>query len=155
MNKTAERLKESIKKSGISQRELETITGIPHSAIQRYASGSTERIPSGRLLILASALNVSFSYLSGSDYEMAPEDAELIKSLGHIYPKEDLPDDVAALDVLFRELGWELFCANGEYYLGEIGLLSDADVKRLKTAAVSALKVTYDMMVKERGICHA
>ena len=69
MSKLSERLKNAIKDSGLSQRELEIKTGIPHSAIQRYASGYTDRIPIGRLELLAEALGVSAEYILGWDEE--------------------------------------------------------------------------------------
>ncbi len=61
------RLKKAIQSSGFSHRELESITGIPHSAIQRYASGATERMPIDRLELLAKALNTTAEYLIGWD----------------------------------------------------------------------------------------
>lgn len=69
MSELSERLKSAIKSSGLSQRELETKTGIPHSAIQRYASGNTDRVPIGRIELMASALGVSAEYLLGWDEE--------------------------------------------------------------------------------------
>ena len=54
-----------INNKGLSYRELEVITGIPHSAIQRYASGTTDKIPISRLKLLASALGTTAEYLLG------------------------------------------------------------------------------------------
>ena len=42
---TAERIKELIEQSGKSYQELEAITGIKKSSLQRYASGTTKKIP--------------------------------------------------------------------------------------------------------------
>lgn len=67
MSEISERIKASIKKSGLSQRDLELKTGIPHSAIQRYASGTTERIPISRLEKLAIALGTTAEYFLGWD----------------------------------------------------------------------------------------
>jgi transcriptional regulator with XRE-family HTH domain len=39
------RLKESILKSGYSYAELEKLTGISRSSLQRYANGVTAKIP--------------------------------------------------------------------------------------------------------------
>ena len=41
------------------------MTGIPKSAIQRYATGETEKIPLDRLELLAQALGISSAYLMG------------------------------------------------------------------------------------------
>lgn len=65
MNELSKRLKQAIKESGKSHRELEAITGIPHSAIQRYAAGATDNIPIARLKILAEALGTTASALLG------------------------------------------------------------------------------------------
>lgn len=47
----------------MSQRELEAKTGISHAAIQRYASGSTDRIPIRRIEKSAEVLNVPVAYI--------------------------------------------------------------------------------------------
>lgn len=66
MNPIAIRLQECVReKNNISARRLEEITGIPKSAIQRYISGTTDRIPIDRLKLLASALGVTPAYLMG------------------------------------------------------------------------------------------
>ena len=67
MSELSERLKKAIKDSGLSQRELEIKTGIPHSAIQRYASGTTDRIPISRIKTLANALGTTAEYILGWD----------------------------------------------------------------------------------------
>lgn len=59
------RLLDSIKNSSLTYPQLEKITGIPKSAIQRYATGETKKIPSDRLNKLSLALNVSTDYLLG------------------------------------------------------------------------------------------
>lgn len=65
MNEIAARLAAAIKKKGLSTRELGDRTGVPKSAIHRYAAGKTERIPVDRLERLASMLDVSTAYLLG------------------------------------------------------------------------------------------
>ena len=59
------RLKESIDKSGLSYVELERITKIAKSSIQRYASGSTKKIPIDAIQAIASAVGVSAAYIMG------------------------------------------------------------------------------------------
>lgn len=61
----AARLMAAIKKAGLSYGELATMTKIPKSAIQRYATGETEKIPLNRIRALASALNTSASIILG------------------------------------------------------------------------------------------
>ncbi len=70
----AERLSLAMEYAGISQRELERLSGIPQSAIQRYASGTTDKVPLDRIETLARALNVSAKYLVGwSDVMREPD----------------------------------------------------------------------------------
>ena len=59
------RLKESIDKSGLSYVELERMTKIAKSSIQRYASGSTKKIPIDAIQAIASAVGVSAAYIMG------------------------------------------------------------------------------------------
>lgn len=49
-------LAEAIRKSGKTYKELENLTGIPKSAIQRYATGVTRKIPADRLDALKQCL---------------------------------------------------------------------------------------------------
>lgn len=67
MNELAMRIKSAIENSGLSQREIEIKTGIPHSAIQRYASGNTEKVPIKRVEAIAKATGTTAEYLLGWD----------------------------------------------------------------------------------------
>lgn len=66
------RLKESIEKSGLSYVELERITKIAKSSIQRYASGSTKKIPIDAIQSIARAVGVSAAYIMGWESNAAP-----------------------------------------------------------------------------------
>ena len=79
MNEIANRLSAAIAASRYSYGELSKLTGIPKSAIQRYATGATEKIPLERLRALASALGVPLSALTPWE-ETAPA------------PREELPE---------------------------------------------------------------
>ena len=84
MSDINERLHWSIVFSGYSYGDLARITGIPKSAIQRYATGETEKIPLDRLEKLADAMHISAQYLMGWDEEKEPlvnEDEELTELL--------------------------------------------------------------------------
>lgn len=65
MSTVSERLLCAIKEKDVSYGELSIATHIPKSAIQRYATGETEKIPIDRLEQLAKALGVSAAYLLG------------------------------------------------------------------------------------------
>jgi len=67
------RILESINNSRLSYGELSKITRIPKSALQRYATGETEKIPINRIEEIAKATHVSPKYLMGWDDE--PKDS--------------------------------------------------------------------------------
>ena len=93
MNELSIRLKEMIKKSGLSQRDLELKTGIPHSAIQRYAAGKTDRIPISRFESLASALGTTADYLLGWNKNNTTSESESGRANEFIKLFERLSDD--------------------------------------------------------------
>lgn len=70
MNEIANRLSAAIAASKLSYGELSRMTGVPKSAIQRYATGATEKIPIERLRALASALGLPLAALT--PWEEAP-----------------------------------------------------------------------------------
>ncbi len=65
MSTRSERIKLLIEQSGRSYQELERITGIKKSSLQRYASGVTAKIPLTVIEKLSKAFNVSQEYLMG------------------------------------------------------------------------------------------
>ena len=75
----SERIKLLIENSGKSYQELERITGIKKSSLQRYASGVTAKIPLDVIEKLSKAFNVSQEYLMGwnDDKKVSPTEAEL------------------------------------------------------------------------------
>lgn len=58
-----ERLKSSIEKSGLSYAELEKKTGVSKSALQRYASGLTKKVPVDVIIAVANAVGVSSAWI--------------------------------------------------------------------------------------------
>ena len=65
MSARSERIKLLIEQSAKSYQELEKITGIKKSSLQRYASGATAKIPLNVIEKLSKAFNVSQEYLMG------------------------------------------------------------------------------------------
>lgn len=61
----AERLLSAIEKSNLSYGELSKLTGIPKASLQKYATGSTAKIPVDRIMVLANTLHVTVPYLMG------------------------------------------------------------------------------------------
>lgn len=78
MQTRAERIKLLVEQSGRSYQELEKLTGIKKSSLQRYASGVTAKIPLDVIEKLSKYFNVSQEYLMGWDEEKnTPEEPKL------------------------------------------------------------------------------
>lgn len=73
MQEISKRLFAVIAKRGMTYGELSEKTGIPKSALQRYATGETAKIPLDRLEALARALQTTPSYLLGWDRGLEAE----------------------------------------------------------------------------------
>lgn len=72
----SERIRQAITDKGLSYAELEKLTGISKSALQRYASGETKKIPVDVIEKIAAVTNVTARYLMGWDEpntESAPD----------------------------------------------------------------------------------
>jgi len=98
MSDISNRLLPYLEAADISYSELSARTGIPKSALQRYCTGVTEKIPLDRLERIAQALNVSVTYLLGWDVQ-APADTEKTPTDG----ERSVSDD----DIKFALFGGE------------------------------------------------
>ena len=87
-NITVERIKEVLKNSKYSYRELEKLTNISKSTLSRYAQGKATKIPVKAVKAISKATGVSSMYLMGWDDEMYPS----------------LNDDTNSNDLTFAEL---------------------------------------------------
>lgn len=67
MSELSNRILNLILDQDFSYGELSAMTGIPKSALQRYATGETEKIPFDRLELIAKALGTSSAYLLGRE----------------------------------------------------------------------------------------
>lgn len=61
----SERLAAAMRDRKISTRKLSELTGIPKSAIQRYTSGQTDKIPIDRMQLMAEAMGVDPASVMG------------------------------------------------------------------------------------------
>lgn len=78
MSTRADRIKALIDESGKSYQELEKLTGVKKSSLQRYASGVTTKIPLDVIEKLSIAFNVSQEYLMGwEEKEIPPSEPQL------------------------------------------------------------------------------
>lgn len=73
MNERAKRIKKLVLDSGKSYLELEKITGIKKSTLQRYASGTTTKIPLDVVDKLEKAFDVPRGYIMGWKAEQEPK----------------------------------------------------------------------------------
>ncbi|MFQ9922054.1 MAG: helix-turn-helix domain-containing protein [Beduini sp.] len=71
--KITKRLLQAIQDSGYSYAELEKRSNISKSALQRYATGTTKKIPLDVIETLAPILNVTPAYLMGWDTKRSVE----------------------------------------------------------------------------------
>ena len=99
MNDIAQRVLNIMAEKKISYGELSKATGVPKSALQRYATGETDKIPIDRLELIAAALGVNTEYLVGW------EDAQPILSndaqhIGVLYDRADDVDKMLTHNVL-------------------------------------------------------
>jgi len=65
MSERISRIRQLIEESGKTYQELEELTGIKKSSLQRYVSGVTEKIPLSAIESLANTFNISPAYLMG------------------------------------------------------------------------------------------
>lgn len=78
------RLHQSRKEANLSFKDLESLTGISRSTLQRYESGISTKITNSKLQIIAKALNVTPAYLMGWESKELP-----LKSYSSLLPLLD------------------------------------------------------------------
>jgi len=79
----SEKLAQAMKDKDMSTRRLSELTGIPKSAIQRYTSGETEKIPIDRMIRMAEAMGIDPAYVMGWASDSM---VEIAKALGSDSP---------------------------------------------------------------------
>lgn len=104
MSTRSERIRALIEQSGKSYQELEKLTGIKKSSLQRYASGVTTKIPLDVIEKLSVAFNVSQEYIMGwevkENYPSEQQLTEVERLALELFRK--IPEDkqAEALDLL-------------------------------------------------------
>lgn len=102
MDDIAKKIRSAMRKEKITYTELAQKTGISKSALQRYATGVTGKIPLDRLEMIAQYLNVSPEYLLGWTEQESPS------------PQQEVP-----IDSIYRQF---------KYVTDEIGTLAQIDL---------------------------
>lgn len=94
MSLRSERILRAMQSAKLSYGVLHEITGIPKSALQRYATGETEKIPIDRIELIAKATGVSAAYLMGWDEDAATHDDILSKDESELLSRyRNLPEN--------------------------------------------------------------
>ena len=109
MSTRSERIRSLIEQSGRSYQELERLTGIKKSSLQRYASGVTTKIPLDVIEKLSIAFNVSQEYLMGWDEkkdspseQQLTEGEQLMLDLFRKIPVDRQPEALELLRVALK-----------------------------------------------------
>lgn len=90
MSERSARILKSIVASNLSYGELSNLTGIPKSALQRYATGKTEKVPIDRLEAIAKATGVEAEYLMCWDKEDTKEEKAIADMIDKIIDDSNL-----------------------------------------------------------------
>ena len=120
MSERSQRILALITEADLSYGQLAKLTGIPKSALQRYATGETDKIPIDRLVLIAKALQVSPAYLLGWDENR------------RVYQRQDKPTDtvyVASPAAAYR--------TSGDAFLQRMAQLSSKLSKEQKQVLLS------------------
>lgn len=99
MNDIAQRIFNIMAEKKISYGELSKATGVPKSALQRYATGETDKIPIDRLELIAAALGVNTEYLVGWE-DTKPILSNDAQHIGVLYDRADDVDKMLTHNVL-------------------------------------------------------
>lgn len=98
MSDRSKRILELIEQKGISYGELSKMTQIPKSALQRYATGETEKIPIDRVERIAYALGVTPEYIMGWKRPINDFDREVLEDYPFFVPGQNYLSDVSSYE---------------------------------------------------------
>lgn len=87
MSDVSDKILRLIESQGVSYGTLSEMTGIPKSALQRYATGETVKIPMPRISAIANALGTTAEYLLGWDEQKNQEAPAATENLSDIKSK--------------------------------------------------------------------
>lgn len=129
MNERAKRIKKLVKSSGKSYQELEKITGVAKSSLQRYASGATTKIPLDVVDKLEKAFGVPRGYIMGWQAEQEPKQE----------PEElaDVAAQVLLNPELLRMVEQYMKLSDGDQYAARLFVYSLAEKQKKTDAGVS------------------
>lgn len=94
MSECSDRILQALKQADLSYGELAKLTGISKSALQRYATGETKKIPIDSIKAIAKATNVSAQYLMGWD------ESETETYIDDKFPSPNITEDYTTFPVI-------------------------------------------------------
>ena len=94
MSECSDRILQALKQADLSYGELAKLTGISKSALQRYATGETKKIPIDSIEAIAKATNVSAQYLMGLD------ESETETYIDDRFPSPNITEDYTTFPVI-------------------------------------------------------
>jgi transcriptional regulator with XRE-family HTH domain len=145
-----ERIKQRREELHMTQEELAKKVGYTsRSSIAKVESNANGMVQS-KLVIFANALQTTPSYLLGWDDCIEQEDADFIKSLGTIHPKEELPTEIEAINTLLHSYGMCIMKTHGDYYFGEAGHLSEDELNEFINTVTTMVHGAADVLVKKK-----
>ncbi len=115
MSEISKRISSAMASAKLSYGELSRITGISKSALQRYATGETEKCPLDRITAIANATGVSPAYLMGWETNNSPKVHSAVKipvlgnvaagipieAVENIIDYEEIPEEMAMTGEFF------------------------------------------------------
>lgn len=149
------RLQEAMRLRGKKQIDLVNETGIAKGTISNYINGRYEpKAPA--IAKLAQVLDCSDLWIMGFDVPLDryayvdPDDTEFLKSLPTLKPKQELPSELEAINVLLAPSGRCIMKVNGQFYLDECGVLTTEEVNELLATVMFSVKNAADMLVAKK-----
>jgi len=96
MSEISQKILQLMTEKDVSYGELSKRTGIPKSALQRYATGETPKIPLDRIELIAKALNTTPEHIMG--WDNSAEIGGIVKITGFIPVYGEIPAGVPAFE---------------------------------------------------------
>lgn len=100
MNERAKRIKALVEQSGKTYQELEVMTGVKKSSLQRYAAGITTKIPMDVIEKLETAFNVPPGYIMG----WSGKSADDLQDMGVLAAQMVMDQDAAEMVKAYMQL---------------------------------------------------
>lgn len=130
MNERAQRIKGLIEKSGKTYQELEKMTGVKKSSLQRYASGVTTKIPLEVIEKLETAFSVPRGYIMG----WSEKPAEELQGMGALAAELLMDQDAMEMARAYMQL------SEADRYAVRLVMASMAEKTKKTDAGASVVK---------------